>query len=317
MFGTEIKLSTFIFLCVETIIFFFQLSNYISRIQDPSRIRFLCLILAFICYNICSGFLPDRNIPIHLLIQNILAFGSGIVLASYYFYYLVKELNISQEKLFNVRVLFWSLVASFLIGYVLTYLVSGSFKMSKKIFIILPVLISIYFCISTVRFLAKKRKKHRTKTPYRLMVYSGYIGIIFMATMPIVVFFGDYQVINNTLVNISFFLAFYAYQNYYIYQCKIENEFLLKSGFFDKTTDSILDHKKLNDSLLNYGLSPRELEVAYLMLKKLNYQAISEEMYISSKTVSKHASNIFKKTNCENRREFIQKFKLINQGDSV
>ena len=47
------------------------------------------------------------------------------------------------------------------------------------------------------KWVVKKHKQHsHENTPYNLMITTGYIGIVFMATMPIVVFFGDYQIIN-------------------------------------------------------------------------------------------------------------------------
>jgi DNA-binding CsgD family transcriptional regulator len=318
MFGTEIKLTTFVFICIELIVLFFQLPNYLSRRQDKSRLRFLILILAFIFYNLCSGLFPDARFPIHILAQNILAFGSGIILATYYFYYLVKELNISQEKLFNTKVLFWSLAISFIIGFILTYTFTGSIRLSKRNFIILPVLISIYFCITTVKFLTQKRRKQvLNETPFKIMVYSGYIGIIFMASMPVVVFFGDYQTINNGLVNISFIITFYAYINYYLFQSKVEYNLLQKAGFFGlmevKKEVGNTDNEKLNDlksSLLEKsGLTSRELDIAYLILKDMTYDEIALETYITPKTVSKHASNIYKKTDSDNKRDFIRKFK--------
>jgi DNA-binding CsgD family transcriptional regulator len=310
MFGTELKLTTFIFTCLEIIVLFFQLPNYLSRRQDKSRFRFLILIIAFIFYNLCSGLLPDNRIPLHILAQNVLAFGSGILLATYYFYYLVHELNISQEKLFNTKVLFWSLVLSFVIGFILTYLLTGNISLSKRNFIFLPVLISIYFCITTIKFLAKNKIKQKMDTPFKLMVYSGYIGIIFMASMPIVVFFGDYQTLNNALVNISFVITFYAYIKLYLFQSKLEYNLLNKVGFFGiEEKESSLLHQS--------GLSERQLTVAYLMLKGLTQEEIAEELFLVTKTVSKHASNIYKKTNTKNIKDFLRKFKGENSANKI
>lgn len=307
MFGTEIKLSTFLFLCIESVFFVFQLSNYLSRPHDKSRLRFVILTLTFIFYNICSGFLPDPNYLLNIFVQNVLAYGSGILVASYYFYYLVKELNINQKRLFNVRVLVWSLLISFVLGYIISFEITGNLILSKKIFIVFPMLISVYFCVFTVKSLLISRKNFAlNETPYLLMVQSGYLGIIFMATMPIVVFFGDFQVLNNTLVNISFFLALYAYVKHHFYHCKIENDYLLNSGFFNLKKHNP-SNVFLNNSI-NIVLTSRELEIAKLISKDLNYYEIGEKMFIAPKTVSKHASNIFKKTECKSKKEFIQKF---------
>ena len=47
--------------------------------------------------------MPNEDIPISLLLQNIFSYGSGIMLASYFFYYLAKELEIFQVKIFNAK----------------------------------------------------------------------------------------------------------------------------------------------------------------------------------------------------------------------
>tara|TARA_B110001469_G_C9640179_1_gene321824 strand:- start:1513 stop:2430 length:918 start_codon:yes stop_codon:yes gene_type:complete len=302
MFGTEIKLSTSIITIIEILIFSFQLFNYFTRPSDKSRLRFLILILLFIFYNLASGFLPDNNIPISLFIQNILAFGSGILLASYYFFYLTKEIKITQERLFNSKILVYSLVISFILGFGFSYAITKSISFSKQLFIIFPVIIAIYFCIKTVLFIWKLKKKNPNKnTQFKKMLFSGYIGIIFMATMPIVVFFGDYQVVNNTLVNISFFLAFYAYIVRHFYVSKKEN-LLLKV-----LEENIQPKNKLN-LFIKYNLTSKEIEIASMILEKLTYKMIASEMNISDGTVSKHASNIYKKTNCQKKSFFLRKF---------
>ncbi len=66
----------------------------------------------------------------------------------------------------------------------------------------------------------------------------------------------------------------------------------------------------------NKLLTPREKEVFLFILEKYKYREISEKLHISEKTVSKHASNIFEKTGCVNRKQLERKFryrKLISK----
>jgi DNA-binding CsgD family transcriptional regulator len=305
MLGTEIKIPTFVFICVETLIFFFHLAIYLSRRQDKSRFHFLTLTAAFIFYNVCSGFLPDKHIPVHPLLQNILSLGSGILLATYYFYYLVTELEIVQEKLFRIKVLFGSLLGSLLLGFICSYVLTGSIQFSRQVFIIPPILISIYFCFLTVRFLITNHGRKTDNRPRKLMVYSGYIGVIFMATMPVVVAFGDYQILNNSLVNVSFALACYAYMNQHLYQSKIEYEILQKIGHFNEQQNVLI-------ALVEFNLTTTEVQIACLLAQDKTHAEIAEIMFIAISTARKHASNIFKKTDTANKKEFIDKFKPQN-----
>ena len=126
-----------------------------------------------------------------------------------------------------------------------------------------------------------------------------------MATMPIVVFFGDYQVINNSLVNVSFLLTFFAYTKYHLYQSKIEYELLNKMKL-----NALLEPETVDSCnyFNTYCLTKREVEVAHLMLQKLTYAEIASDLFIDKNTVSKHGSNIIKKTKCNNKAHFISVF---------
>ncbi|WP_342667696.1 helix-turn-helix transcriptional regulator [Aquimarina latercula] len=55
------------------------------------------------------------------------------------------------------------------------------------------------------------------------------------------------------------------------------------------------------------------------ILSNLSYKNIAKDLFIAENTVSKHASNIFKKTGVKNRLEFLQRFrkKADRKGHSL
>lgn len=298
VFGSEMIFFTFIVGIIELLFLFIHLGVIISKPYNISNWRFLLLISLFVFYNLCSGLFPDSNIfIINQLIQNTLAFGSGIALASYFFYFLIKEIEINQRKFFNVKFLVFSLCVSFLTLYVLSYLFYEDFEFSKRLFIIPPVIIALYFCYNTIRSIQVVTTSVPKLRTYRKINLTGNLGITFMSTMPIVVLIGDFQMINIGLVNVSFFLILYSFYSLLVIQAKNERE--LKKD--QNNTSNVLN-------ITEIGLSPRQLEVASNILKGKNYKDLADEMYINHKTVSKHASNIFKKANCSNREEFMAKF---------
>lgn len=305
MFGSQLHIITFVFLGIETLFLFVLMTYCFSRPKDKTRTRFFVLTLFFIFYNLASGLLPDGLYPIPILLQNILAYGSGIGLATYYFYYLVKELKIEKDKFFNPKMLLMSLTWSFLIGFVFTYLLTENVNLSKFTFIVFPVFIALYFCVRTVRFILSKtndRKDHQEH--HRFLMVSSYLGIIFMASMPIVVAFGDYQSLNNGLVNVSFVLSAAAFVKGLIYQNRMEYNALMDTGYYAKEKQS----KEEVAQAIADSLTDKETQVAKLMLKNLTYREISEQLYIAERTASKHASNIFKKTECRSKKEFIERY---------
>ncbi len=55
----------------------------------------------------------------------------------------------------------------------------------------------------------------------------------------------------------------------------------------------------------SYKLTKREEEMLEDLVVGLSFQDIALKFNLSEKTISKHASNIFQKTNCKNRKELI------------
>lgn len=58
----------------------------------------------------------------------------------------------------------------------------------------------------------------------------------------------------------------------------------------------------------DYPLTNRQKEVARLILSGYNYSRIADELNIAENTASKHGSDIFAKTNCEDKTDFYAKF---------
>ena len=180
VFGTELQLSTFIIIFLEVIVLLIQLVFYFKNPKDRPRLSFLILILVFLHYNITDGLLPDIHFKLDLIYQNILAYSSCITVATYYFYYLVKELELELNALFNPKVLLITLIATFCFSYLMGYFVTNDLHISKVMFIGFSIMISAYFCFNTIIRLIKLERQKSNNTPFKLMIYSGYLGIILM-----------------------------------------------------------------------------------------------------------------------------------------
>ena len=63
----------------------------------------------------------------------------------------------------------------------------------------------------------------------------------------------------------------------------------------------------------NYDLTKREKEIVILISKGYKNLNISENLYISVNTIKRHISNIYKKTNVNNRKDFIHLLKENRQ----
>jgi DNA-binding NarL/FixJ family response regulator len=85
---------------------------------------------------------------------------------------------------------------------------------------------------------------------------------------------------------------------------KKEMNQLNKQGFnFER---SISDQK--SGSLDNFVLTKRRRQVAKLLLEGKNFYEIGDELNIAKGTVTKHASDVYKDTNCVDIDDFLMKF---------
>lgn len=111
------------------------------------------------------------------------------------------------------------------------------------------------------------------------------------------------------------------YINYYLE----EKGVLLNVGFFLPVLFILLALDKLYDNLKrlsliktdlpikeqyfkSYNISPREKEIAVLLITGKTYKTIAEELYISMPTVKTHTSNIYKKCGVKNKHELMMLF---------
>ncbi|WP_027471997.1 response regulator transcription factor [Saccharicrinis fermentans] len=100
--------------------------------------------------------------------------------------------------------------------------------------------------------------------------------------------------------------------------------FLLKNSQFDDVQTAILEAynnrnffspeilssivaglNRKSEPLKNEKLTKRELEVLLNICQGLSNQEISEQLFISKRTVDKHRENIMLKTNCKNTAELV------------
>jgi DNA-binding CsgD family transcriptional regulator len=58
-----------------------------------------------------------------------------------------------------------------------------------------------------------------------------------------------------------------------------------------------------------FGLSPREREVAALLTQGLQYNEIADRLFISIKTVKTHAHRLYEKTETRNRMELANRLR--------
>lgn len=349
---TQMHIVTFCITMFELGMLFFQVIHFLERTNDNNRLMYLILLLFLITYNVCSGLFPDEKIPIPIMLQNIVAYFVGFAMSMYVVYYFYKVFDLKHLRFFATYGLFFFLFIPFLAFFVLPYMVTGDLQMSRKLTVIIPFFYGLGFIYSTARALIIKFKEYKRQGELNIdalytHAITAYISTLCWACLPVIVFFGDFQVLEHSVTNAGFLLMSIIYVRSSIQQSRMEYSKLVVSeaGLKETVKEQTLQIEQLNDSqkeifirlaaqaymsVLNgseatapawslpinqpyensfkkYQLSPREIQVLPLLIKGHPYKTIADELHISEKTVSKHISNIFAKTGVTNKVELINK----------
>lgn len=285
-----------LFAFAESFLLVAQIFNVILRSKDKSRVRFLILIASFIAFNLLSVMIPDA-LGSDTFKTKLFTHLSGFLITSSYLHYIVKEYNVFDQILDTSNSLY-GVVLTLFASFISSFFFLGTSYLAREVLITLPIIVSVAICIYTHIHIRKTRPIDRQTS---FILYSAYVGVILMTSFPFVIHQNVCNEINVSLINGAFILL----AGTYFYQLWQENR---------KQQMALIDYGYYADQIdiEKYDLTVRELEIARMILNEKSYQEIADSFYISIGTVTKHASNIFKKTGCKNREEFSKKFKQDN-----
>ena len=300
MFGTSIHWTTFFYLLIDTIIVIIAAIQNI-KINRLSLRRYITLGLLFIAYNLTGGFLPTESFPDPLIVQYIITYGVAIALCIYMIYYLYKDYDIVflkfRSSVRNITVL---VLASFILLFLVPYFLTRSLDSARLLFTIpISIIAFIFLGLFYQRISSNNNPNSFVSKRNRLAI----ISLCCIALLPVLTVIGDYQWLTFTVMN----LAFYAITTMEInrFLCFLKN----KPEIFEVFAFSKEQTQKPLQAKIIYGdLTRREVEIALSILRGMTYKETGRELFIAESTVSKHASNIFKKTGVKNRSQFLSRF---------
>ena len=301
MFGTSIHWTTFFYLLIETfIVLFVYLKS--ERLKYNNLNRFLILGGLFILYNFTGGLLPIDNFPGPFILQYIITYGVAIAMCVYVVRYLYNEYDISVLKFrLTVSNIAYYVIGCFLLLFLVPYYVTDSIDLGR-IYFSLPVsAICLYICWA---FFKKISNPSNPNTFILRRNRLSLISITCIAVLPILTVIGDYQWLTFTVINISFFAITAMEIDRYLYLLEHKSKLVEVLEFYKDNKEQFLKPK-----FFNKGLTRREIEIAMSVLGDRSYKEIGDDLFIAESTVSKHASNIFKKMNVKSRSEFLKRFK--------
>ncbi|WP_245566893.1 LuxR C-terminal-related transcriptional regulator [Christiangramia portivictoriae] len=300
MFGTSIHWTTFFYLLIDTIIVILALIQN-PKIKQLSLRRYIILGCLFVLYNLTGGFLPDHSFLKPLILQYIITYGVAIALCVYLIYYLYKDYDIIfLKRYFSIKNIGITLIVGFIILFLIPYLITGSLD-SARILFTLPTSVLGFIFLGLFYRRISEIKNQNSFFSKRKKLSTTSIGCIVL--LPILTVIGDYQWLTFTVMNLAFYTITALEIYRYIYLIKNQGKLYKVLNFNEESDQNLVKNK-----IIFQNLTRREFEIALFILSKSSYKKIAKQLFIAENTVSKHASNIFRKTGTNNRKEFLDRF---------
>ena len=302
MFGTSIHWTTFFYLLVDTFIVLLIFYHHSTKKILSNHSRFLKLGLLFITYNATGGFLPFENFPGPFILQYVITYGVAITLCIYLIYYLYKEYDILVVRMhFSIQNLVILASSSFIMLFLIPYFLTSSLYWARVLFTIpisIMAFIFLWFFYKRISNLENPNRFFLRRNKFSVLSISC------IALLPILTVIGDYQWLTFTTMNIAFYAVTAIKIDSHLYF--LENKTKMYKVFAWNEKQSKYPAK---DKIIYENLTRREIEVGLSILSNLTYKEIAKDLFIAKNTVSKHASNIFKKTGVKHRRQFLSRFR--------
>ena len=305
MFGTSIHWTTFFYLLIDTIIVLIAVIQN-AKLKRLSLRRYITLGLLYIAYNLTGGFLPTESFPDPVIVQYIITYGVAIALCLYMIYYLYKDYDIQFLKYgYTIRNIAILVGGCFILLFLIPYFLTNSLN-AARIYFTIPVSIIAFIFLGLFY-----RRISNIDNPNSFVSKKNRLAIISIsciALLPILTVIGDYQWLTFTVMNLAFYAITVIEVNRYLRFLKNKPEAFEVFAF-----QKVEGNEALKNKIIYGDLTRREVEIALSILRGLSYKEIAKDFFIAESTVSKHASNIFKKTAVKNRGQFISRFKPKNE----
>ncbi|MNJ87503.1 response regulator [compost metagenome] len=295
---------TAVFIVMELMMLSVQLYFYLIWPYHRSRLTYLILLVLLIFYNVTGGFFPDPEIGwISVPAQNIIAYGSGFLMAAYFPYYFYVSFDLRSLRFHALYGTSLFLLLPYSLFFVMLYPILGNLDFAISYGLIIPglyspVLLYAMFAAIRLRFSGNELEAD----PYtRVEMLAVYFAVSPWVLMSLFAYLKVDQWIEVLFTNTGFVL--------------IAVLFLYESGKYERgqrkrvIQRDAMEEKQREDfskTCRNFGLSIREAEVALMLCQGMEYKVIAEHLHISARTVDTHAHRIYYKLEVKNKIELQQ-----------
>jgi len=320
VFGTQMHIVTFGFVCVEILILFYLVIHRLARPDDKISLMDIFLIALLIVYNVTGGLLPDPKLPGSFFIQESIAYGTGFITPCYFPYYVYKAFGLEKMRFHAYKGVTFFLIVPYLL-FVTVFAISGNLEEAKNILIV-PVMYGLWVLFSLNRAIRFKYQKNFSSGKYRVEIITLFFSLTPWIGLPFITYFDLNQAVEAITTNTGFLLLLALHLKQNVQQLKEEHQRLINSeqqlltynervqeevNKRTKELESMSAEERLVENCKLYRLTNREREIASLICKGFTHKQIGETLFIADRTVAKHTQNIFEKARVNNKMELCKK----------
>jgi DNA-binding CsgD family transcriptional regulator len=305
VFHTQIHIVTFIFIVLEAIMFVFQLFYYLFRPEDKARFYYLILLVLLLFYNVTGGLFPDQSISIPIPIQEMVAYGSGFLMASYFPFYFYKAFDLKSLRWHALYGVPLFLLGPYIVFFIIDYALHGNLDEDLEYGMIAPFIYALVLLWVMFRAIHKQHKTDRDKKQY-LEEIAMYVAISPWAALALFGFIEQSQLVEVLCTNTGIIAITCLFIWKSIKKARLEYRRILKLQMEGSSTGI------LKENIKRYNLTKMEAAIVELLLKGLSNKEIADQLHISEETVKKHVYNIFRKTKVKNRNALFIKLQNLH-----
>ena len=265
--GTEMHMVTFTIVVFELVILFFQVIYFLERPSDTDRLWYLILLCLLIFYNVSGGLFPDSRYSLSIVIQNILAYSSAIIMSMYFAFYIYKAFKLDRFRWFAYYGMLYFILIPFILAFVIPYSMTGNLEAARELFVV----IAFIYCLAILYTLTRSFIFKYRVTPegergilFTERLVSVYLAVFFWLSLPVTTYFDSGQVWEVIMANAGFFVMTITYLRSSVIRSKTEYTRLqnseenlqkLNEKLEERVSEQTLELKSANERIKNYFIN--------------------------------------------------------------
>src|SRR5574338_420360 len=227
VFGTEMHIVTFVFVCLETVILFYLVTYKLARPEDNTTILNITLISLLIVYNVSGGLLPDADLPGSFFLQEVVAYATGFITPCYFPFYVYKAFELEKMKFHAYKGVYLFLVLPYL-TFVVVFAKTGNLTTAQQL-LFLPILYALWVIYSMAKDIKNKYGNDFNSNESKTEVAILFLSVTPWIGVPFTTYFNESQAIEAAITNTGFLLLFGLQVSRHIKQTRLEHERLIES----------------------------------------------------------------------------------------